>query len=86
VKRFVEKEWSYGYGCESGLMIGYIQGMEFEDILRWVNQYAIKHSLPVIKLKGRWDERDVSNLENRLNRPQVPISPFKLVHLWIDLR
>ena len=86
VKRFVEKEWSYGFGCESGLMIGYIQGMEFEDILCWVNRYAEKHSFPVIKLKGRWNERDVSDLENRLNRPQNPISPFKLVHLWIDLR
>ncbi len=86
IRRFVEKELSYGVGCESGLMIGYIQGMAFEDILRWVNHYAEKHSLPAVERKGQWNENDVSRLENKLFRPQVPISPFKLVHLWADLR
>jgi len=86
MRRFVEKEWSYGLGCESGLMIGYIQGMEFEDILHWVNHYTAKHSFPVLVLKGQWNKNDVSRLENVLNRPHVPISPFKLVHFWVDLR
>lgn len=86
IRRFVEKEWSYGFGCESGLMIGYIQGMTFSDILHWVNHYTEKHSFPVLVLKGQWNKNDVSRLENVLNRPDVPISPFKLVHLWVDLR
>jgi len=86
IRRFVEKEWSYGYECESGLMIGYIQDMEFEDIFHWVNRYAQKHSLPSLKLKGRWQKKYISRLENCLNRREVPISPFKLVHLWADLR
>ena len=86
VRRFVEKEWSYGFRCKSGLMIGYIQGMAFKDILLWVNHYTEKHSFPVLMLMGRWNKNDVSRLENVLNRPHVPISPFKLVHLWVDLR
>lgn len=86
MRRFVEKEWSYGLGCESGLMIGYIQGMAFKDILQWVNHYTEKHSFPVLERKGRWNKNDVSRLENELNRLAVPLSPFKLVHLWADLR
>lgn len=86
MKRFVEKEWSYGSGCESSLMIGYIQGMEFEDILYWVNHYAENHFLPPLILKGKWEKKEISRLENSLNRPHIPISPFKLVHLWADLR
>lgn len=86
IRRFVEKEWSYGIGCESGLMIGYIQGMEFTDILHWVNHYTEKHLFPVLILEGRWNKNDVSRLENVLDRPYVLPSPFKLVHLWVDLR
>jgi hypothetical protein len=86
IKRFVEKEWSYGYGCKSGLMIGYIQEMEFEDILYWVNYYARKHSFAPLTLEGQWQTEDISRLENILDRPRVPVSPFKLVHLWADLR
>lgn len=85
IRRFVEKEWSYGAGCESGLMIGYVQGMGFEDILLWVNHYTAEHSLPLLSLKGRWQKNSISRLENRFDRPQVPISPFKLEHLWVDL-
>ena len=86
IRRFVEKEWSYGTGCESGLMVGYIQGMEFEDIRYWVNHYTVKYSFPVLILKDRWYRNGVSHLENILDRPYVPPSPFKLVHLWVDLR
>ncbi len=86
IKRFIEKEWSYGSGCESGLMIGYIQGMEFDDILQWVNHYAKKDSIPSLELKDRWNIHSISRLENTLDRPDIPISPFKLAHLWADLR
>jgi len=86
MKRFVEEEWSYGFGCESGLMIGYIQGMEFKDIFHWVNHYAKNYSVPPLNLKGTWNRKNISRLENNLNRPKVPISPFKLIHLWVDLR
>jgi hypothetical protein len=86
IKRFVEMEWGYGYGCESGLMIGYIQEMEFEDILYWVNHYARKHSIAPLTLEGQWQRGDISCLENILERPRVPVSPFKLMHLWADLR
>jgi hypothetical protein len=86
MKRFVEEEWSYGFGCESGLMIGYIQGMEFKDILHWVNHYAKKHSFSPLNLRGSWNKKSISRLENNLKRPKVPISPFKLAHLWVDLR
>jgi hypothetical protein len=86
IRRFIEKEWSYGFECESGLMIGYVQGMEFEDLLHWVNHYAVEYSLASLILKGKWQKNGISCLENRLNRPGVPISPFKLEHLWADLR
>jgi len=86
LRRFVEKEWSYGFECESGLMIGYVQSMEFEDILHWVNHYAVGYSLPSLILKGKWQKSGISCLENRIDRPGGPISPFKLEHLWADLR
>lgn len=86
MRRFVEKEWSYGFGCESGLMIGYVQGMGFGDILRWVNHYAAEYSLPGLILEGQWEKKGISLLENRFQRPGVPISPFRLEHLWADLR
>lgn len=86
IKRFVEKEWSYGDGCESGLMIGYVQGREFEEILKWVNHYAEKHSVPSLTLKGQWNKEDISQLENFFNRVWDSVPSFKLVHLWADLR
>ncbi|MCP4155556.1 MAG: hypothetical protein GY757_47975 [bacterium] len=86
IKRFAEKEWSYGDGCESGLMIGYVQGREFEEILEWVNRYAAKHSVPSLKLKGQWNKKDVSRLENNLNRMWDSNPTFKLVHLWADFK
>ncbi len=86
VKRFTDEEWSYGKGCESGLMIGYVQELEFKEILHWINRYAQKHELPLLVLQGHWQPEDVSRLEHTLKRPRIPISPFCLTHLWVDLR
>lgn len=86
IMRFIEKEWSYGIGCESGLMIGYIQNSDHTSIFNSVNSYNKTNSVPNLILKGKWEIGTVSSLENSFDRPEIKISPFKLEHLWIDLR
>jgi len=86
IKRFIDEEWGYGYSCESGLMIGYIQSLTLAEILKWVNHYAGKQSVPSLNLNGEWLEKGVSRLENHFMRPVDSTTSFRLRHLWADLR
>jgi hypothetical protein len=96
IERFVTDEHRYGRSAASGLMIGYVESMEFEDILKEVNIHITERSsgrtdsteLSLLKLKDdNWGFQGVSHLnhENALKRP-FPISPFMLYHMWIDIR
>lgn len=84
--RFMTKEHGYDRGEQSAVMIGYVQSMELDDILREVNTTAMSVSVPKIKkpVKG-WKIKGVSHLQQKLHRA-FPISPFILWHLWVDLR
>lgn len=88
VYRFVKAEWGYAKASKSGAMIGYIQNMEVDAILREVNSYGEEIlSFPQIPPpKGGWTHNGVSKFNQRLSRPEVPPTLFELRHIWVDLR
>lgn len=87
IARFVLAEWGYGKSCKSGMMIGYVQTMEMDDILGEVNAVGNANSISRIELSNEaFIKRDVNRLQQELHRPDVPPTPFKLGHLWVDLR
>ena len=81
--RFRDPAWGYGQRFPSGAMVGYWQSMELAQVLTEVNQEAAKNGLseivPVSEQKG------LHHSEHSLDRT-FPVSPFRLRHLWIDLR
>jgi hypothetical protein len=87
ILRYVKKEFGYGKFTSSGAMIGYIQNMNLTEILTEVNRFARKESVTTINspIYG-WNEDGVSKLEQCVHRPEVPLTPFYLYHLWVDLR
>jgi hypothetical protein len=66
-------------------MIGYWQSMEANDVLSEVHEESRGKSLPDLILLGAWQPAGVSHLEHTFERP-FQVSPFRLQHLWIDLR
>jgi hypothetical protein len=87
VVRFVRQDWAYGRAVPSGIMIGYVQSMTFDQIRKEVNDQIKAESLTIIRLGSKgWVVGGVSELSHRLTRIEVPPSPFTLRHLWIDLR
>lgn len=86
VLRFVDPDWGYGEGAASGAMIGYLQTMSPDEILKEVNGYAERVNVPTIdRTEGHWIDRGVTRLNQPLDRKMSP-SPFTLRHLWLDLR
>jgi hypothetical protein len=85
VCRFKDAQWAYAKRFPSGAMVGYWQSMVAENILADVTDELRKHSLPEIVIKGTWKSSAVSHLGHSFERP-FEASPFKLHHLWIDLR
>lgn len=85
IMRFCDPEWGYGKQAPSGAMLAYWQSMEGKDVLREVNEGCRRHSIPDLVLVGSWFPQGISKFEHDLMRP-FHISPFKLRHLWIDLR
>ena len=85
VCRFADKAWGYGQRFASGVMVGYWQTMEPDAIRNEVNATARKHGLPNLALTGGWQPGGVSKLEHSFAR-SFPISPFRLDHLWVDVR
>lgn len=85
IGRFRDRNWAYAQRLPSGAMVGYWQSMDANQLLDEVNDESRKNSLPDLVLIGAWDLRGVSRLEHVFDRP-FEISPFRLRHLWIDLR
>ena len=87
VVRFINRDMNYGRASSSGVMVGYVQSMELKKILNEVNKEAGNSAIPPIQLNSKgWKENGVSRLGHELDRPDVPPTPFKLRHLWLDLR
>ncbi len=82
----MDPDWGYGEGAESGAMIGYVQTMSANDILKEVNGYAKKIKVPALeRASGGWVDHGVTRLDQSFDREVRP-SPFRLLHLWVDLR
>ena len=82
--RFREPEHAYAKRFCSGAMVGYCQSMEPAQVLKEVNEEACRNSLPHIVPIGQ-PASDCQKLEHTFDR-SFPVSPFHLLHLWIDLR
>jgi hypothetical protein len=86
VMRFIKKSHCYGQFTSSGIMIGYVQNLDFEAILNKVNKVASSNSLPkLLPASESWNE-DITRLDHRLDRLDIEPTPFDLRHLWVDLR
>lgn len=86
--RFVTRPHEYGKGSDSCGMVGYVQSMEFVDILEEINHIACECPVDITEISlssDGWVEDGVSELGHILERP-FPISPFHLLHFWVDIR
>jgi hypothetical protein len=67
-------------------MVGYIESMDFDEILHEVNSARHDALLPAILLSASvWQNHGTTRLEQELER-LFPDSPFRLWHYWVDLR
>jgi hypothetical protein len=85
IVRFRELEWAYAKRFPSGAMVGYWQSMNGDELLSEVHEGSWAKSLPDLIPVGDWNVGGVSWFEHTFERP-FEISPFRLHHLWIDLR
>jgi hypothetical protein len=83
VLRFIEVAHGYGMHAPSGVMVGYLQGLETDDALREVNVAAAGHNVPPIVRDGEAEHPAV--LAHVLPRA-FPVDPYRLGHLWIAVR
>ncbi len=85
IVRFHRQSHRYGVYSAWGVMIGYVQSSSYDLILQQVNGHARSAGLPEIgRLDSGW-QPITSNLQHEFDRP-FEISPFRLLHLWVDLR
>ena len=82
VRRFIDGEWKYGNGVASGAMVGYVESGTPSDIVPKVNRALERLNAPALTLPGTSGE-ELTEMDHTLQRP-FAISPFRLVHLWID--
>ena len=85
IRRFQHPDWAYAKRVQGGAMVGYWQSMDAEKTLGEVNEGCHSHSLPELSLVGTWNLDGISRFDHTLER-SFEISPFRLHHLWIDLR
>ena len=88
IRRFIAQPHEYGKGDDSCGMIGYIQNMDFDEILQEIHYAIGRNPEPISPLPtpiNGWREQGISELEHDLERP-FPISPFRMYHFWVDLR
>ncbi|MDX1961003.1 MAG: hypothetical protein SFU98_20705 [Leptospiraceae bacterium] len=83
ILRFTNKEWSYGEGASSGVMIGYIQNSNYSEIVKKVNKYCVDNSVSPLKKKDRNGE--IHFFPEELKRKAILPKDFLLYHLWVDL-
>ena len=88
ILRFFKEEEGYSKGCELGAMVGYIQDMDFEEILCEVNRHITTFELSIPTLAAPiegWQSQSISYLSHSFNRSFAP-SLFTLDHYWVDVR
>lgn len=85
IVRFRDPIWAYAKRFSSGAMVGYLQSMNTPQVLGEVHSVSQAASFPDLVLKGKWKPNGVSRLDHEFDR-NFEASPFKLFHLWVDLR
>jgi hypothetical protein len=86
--RFFLEEKGYGKGCSTGAMAGYVEDMEFDEILCEVNSYLDRNegSIPPLEVPvDGWQHQGVSSLCHTFSRSYAP-SVFLLQHFWVDMK
>lgn len=83
IHRFIELEWQYGKDTATGAMIGYAETPTLEEIAVDVNGELKRLGVPTLDLPPE-TESPLTEMEHSLERP-FEITPFRLVHLWIDI-
>lgn len=84
--RFLSDDHSYGKHAPLGIMIGYVQNMDLDEILAEVNAECRCREIEELVLGGDgWRPSRATHLHHSFVR-SFPISPFALRHIWADLR
>lgn len=86
--RFVSKEHRYGIGAESGAMIGYVQNLGYEEILKQINltvQESQEYKIPEITFNNLKGLAGIGKGNHTLKRKEVSPSNFDLHHIWVEL-
>jgi hypothetical protein len=87
IARFMTEEHQYAKGCESAAMIGFVEDMEPDAVLREVNAFATGRAIPSLtKAAAGWMSGEATVLPGvSLNR-SFDTNPILLHHFWVDLR
>lgn len=84
VRRFVDLQWRYGKDVATGAMVGYVESLTMAKIVADVNLALNRLGVPALALPAGM-VGPLIQMQHRLDRP-FEITPFRLVHLWVDLR
>jgi hypothetical protein len=85
IVRFCRQSHRYGVYSAWSVMIGYVQSSDHNSILQKVNTHAQNAGIPTLRCSDANWQPITSCLEHTFGRP-FPVTPFRLLHLWIDLR
>ena len=84
VRRFADPEWRYGKDVPTGAMVGYVESLTLEGIVTDVTRRSIDSRYQPLTLPRAAGD-SLTEMEYSFKRP-FEISPFRLVHFWIDIR
>lgn len=84
LNRFLEKDWSYGFGCENGLMIGYVEEISINDCLSKIKEYLKETGIPSIAPYQKAG-KNKSYLKHTLNRKNIHSLRFDLYHYLVEI-
>lgn len=86
LKRFTEKEWSYGHNCEIGLIIGYVEGLKLDDCVTKIRTYLKKEKIvDITNTYGNVLVDNVVQYKHSLKRVDIVSSPFELHHYLVSI-
>jgi len=85
LNRFINKEWSYGINCNSGLMIGYIEGVDIDECLLKIGDYLLNNKIPPLISVHSDPKRGIYYQIHSIDRSEVVFSPFELCHYFVKI-
>ncbi len=86
--RFFQEEKGYSRGGGLGAMVGYIQNMDYDEILKEINSHIVSANVPIPALAippSGWQYQGVSQMNHCFVR-SFPLPIIFLDHFWVDLR